>query len=286
MQVPSVVKQALAPFPLHTYPPIRPKRKQSQHPTLWIHPPNASDGVLSADVECLKWQAYLALRGVSGLRIRTDVDAQGSLDGRLPCLQADSVSKPGQDNLELHAAHHIPGWADAKLGQTEDDPLEGYRSEAARDESRAWVSLLEGNVHAALLLAQPTPSFLFSVVGFDTGAKTRPIESILTPPPPPRTGITSLLPPLPIFGFQIPKESVAERYQDAVSALSERLGTDRWFLSSDSPTPLDALVFAYLHCILNLKDGPVRQEVTRRVNLVAWEYRVRSQVIGAFTRTY
>ncbi|EEB86599.1 hypothetical protein MPER_16389, partial [Moniliophthora perniciosa FA553] len=31
-------------------------------------------------------------------------------------------------------------------------PLEGYKDETAKDESRAWVSLLEGNVHAALYL--------------------------------------------------------------------------------------------------------------------------------------
>jgi metaxin len=29
--------------------------------------------------------------------------------------------------------------------------LEGYKDEEARDESRAWVSLLEGDVHAALV---------------------------------------------------------------------------------------------------------------------------------------
>jgi len=33
------------------------------------------------------------------------------------------------------------------------DPLEGYKDEAARDENRAWVSLLEGVVHAALVCA-------------------------------------------------------------------------------------------------------------------------------------
>ena len=49
-----------------------------------------------------------------------------------------------------------------------------------------------------------------------------------------------------------------------------------------SPTALDALVFAYLHCILHSKEHALRFEVTRRVNLVAWERRVQSQVRGAF----
>jgi hypothetical protein len=52
------------------------------------------------------------------------------------------------------------------------------------------------------------------------------------------------------------------------------------FLNSQ-PTPLDALVFAYLHCILHSSDT-IRIEVTRRVNLVAWEFRVRCLVREGF----
>ena len=99
-------------------------------------------------------------------------------------------------------------------------------------------------------------------------------------------------------------EAIEQQYKDAISSLSERLGTDKWFLGSTyvpspfswrpcaacahrslprrSPTALDALVFAYLHCILHSKEHALRFEVTRRVNLVAWERRVQSQVRGAF----
>jgi metaxin len=48
-----------------------------------------------------------------------------------------------------------------------------------------------------------------------------------------------------------------------------------------APTALDALVFAYLHTILHAQDS-IRIEVTKRVNLVAWEWRVRTQVSAAF----
>lgn len=91
------------------------------------------------------------------------------------------------------------------------------------------------------------------------------------------------------------------QYRDAVAALSERLGTDKWFLGSacvrnyfsafsptnsrgisfSEPTPLDALAFAYLHCILHSSDS-IRIEVTKRVNLVAWEWRVRGIIRAAF----
>ena len=53
-------------------------------------------------------------------------------------------------------------------------------------------------------------------------------------------------------------------------------------LSFSEPTPLDALAFAYLHCILHASNV-LRIEVTRRVNLVAWEGRVRCFVRERFT---
>ncbi|KAK0196883.1 hypothetical protein F5146DRAFT_20186 [Armillaria mellea] len=266
MQVPAIIQKLLSPFPVYTYPPIPPPPQSTTHPTpcLWIHPPPSPDGVLSSDVECLKWQAYLALRGLDHIAVRTDVDPQGALDAQLPNLW---------DGAQLLAARELPAWVDTKVPSGAPE-LEGYKDAAARDESRAWVALLEGCVHAALLLVHPPPSSLFSLAE----TKTRPIESTLAPPPAPLSGLTSLLPP---FGARIPRETIHSRYREAIGALSERLGTDKWFLSSEAPTPLDALVFAYLHCILHSKDS-IRIEVTRRVNLVAWEWRVRGLIRAAF----
>ncbi len=129
-------------------------------PTLWIAPP--SDNLLSSDVECLKWQAYLALRGLKDVRLRWDIAPEGCIDGALPNLHtpvADSLLKSerlsrsdGAEDGELLAAHSIPMWVDAKLGvDSAEDPLEGYADAEARIESRAWVALLEGVVHAALV---------------------------------------------------------------------------------------------------------------------------------------
>ncbi|KAG6909626.1 hypothetical protein DXG01_016408 [Tephrocybe rancida] len=240
-----------------------PHRTPVTNPTLWIAPPGPSDAPLSADVECLKWQAYLALRNVPNL-LRTDVDPAGALDA-LPNLQTD--------NTTLLAAHLIPQWAD-QHAQPEPD----YVSLEARDESRAWVALLEGTIHAALLVSQPTPSYLESLVSMRP-APPAPINALLTPPPAPLTGLTSLL---PAFGARISYDAIYARYKDAIAALSDRLGTDKWFLASPEPTPLDALAFAYLHAIVVSSNATLRIEVTRRVNLVAWEWRVREQVRAAF----
>jgi len=136
-------------FPLLSYPPIAPLHKPViSAPTLWILPPRQNN-LLSADVECLKWQAYLALRGLTNIKIRWDIAPEGSLSGSLPNLHIPS------DKGQLLTAHAIPAWVDAKLGvDSSADPLEGYIDQEAMIESRAWVSLLEGIVHATLVCLQ------------------------------------------------------------------------------------------------------------------------------------
>ena len=159
--VPAPLVRFNAQFPFVFYPPIHPRSKAPvTASTLWIAPP--SDNLLSSDVECLKWQAYLALRGLKDVRLRWDIAPEGCIDGALPNLHvpiADSLLKSerlsrsdGAEDGELLAAHSIPTWVDAKLGvDSAEDPLEGYADPEARIESRAWVALLEGVVHAALV---------------------------------------------------------------------------------------------------------------------------------------
>ncbi|KAJ7272051.1 hypothetical protein B0H12DRAFT_1092566 [Mycena haematopus] len=272
MEIPPAIAHVFSYFPLHTFPPIKPlDGNHPDVPTLWIQPPPSESSRLSSDVECLKWQAYLALRGLSKVAVRCDIAPEGAM-GRLPNLHLA--------NGQLLPAKLIPTWADETLEEQE-RPLEGYKDQAALDESRAWVSLLEGDVHAALLLAQPSPSYLMSLLTFPQ-APFRPLESIVLPPPPPLSGLSSLIPP---YGTRVDPKHIESKYREAISAIADRLGTDKWFLGSTDPTPLDALIFAYLHSVLHTANHTIRIEVTRRVNLVAWELRVRGLVSAAFTRT-
>ena len=169
-KLPPLLASFFSLFPLHTYPSITPlNRLAASLPTLWIHPPRDSStpsetNLLSEDVECLKWQAYLALRGLTNIKIRIDVKTEGGIDRRLPTLHvptSESLEKNEalnisecSENGQLLPTHLIPTWVNMKLGVNFNaDPLEGYKDEAARDESRAWVALLEGVVHAALVCA-------------------------------------------------------------------------------------------------------------------------------------
>ena len=168
IRLPQPLRTFFSLFPLYTHDaptPPTPFRTLTR-PTLWVHPPRSTiaDTVeagsalhLSADVECLKWQAFLALRGVQDLAVRFDVAPDGAIEGRLPNLHVPLKSAVDSENVvreddgagDLLAAHLIPEWVARQVGEVGE--LEGYRSVETRDESRAWVSLLEGNVHAALV---------------------------------------------------------------------------------------------------------------------------------------
>ena len=152
LSVPLPLAKLFSYFPLKTYPPLRPAKIPIVTPLLWIHPPHSSapgkESVLSADVECLKWQAHIALRGLHNVAVRWDVSQEGALDGRLPNLQIpnERTNNPGGGLL---AAQDIPTWIDGKVGALDD--LDGYKDVESRDESHAWIALLEGDVHAALV---------------------------------------------------------------------------------------------------------------------------------------
>ncbi len=76
------------------------------------------------------------------VRVRWDVTPDGSVDGRLPSLQTVERTVLG--------ARMIPGWVDDEL-QTEDDALKATGTLPRRTRARAWVALLEGTVHTALV---------------------------------------------------------------------------------------------------------------------------------------
>ncbi|KAH9956610.1 hypothetical protein BC827DRAFT_1261765 [Russula dissimulans] len=277
LAVPVPLAKLFSYFPLKTYPPSTPVKTPIVNPLLWIHPPHPSvpgnEGVLSADIECLKWQAHIALRGVRNVSVRWDISQDGALEGRLPNLQIPSERLGG----ELLAAQDIPTWIDENFGTLDD--LEGYKDTESRDESHAWIALLEGDVHAALALAQPPPSFFYqTLLQLPPSTTQRPIETILTTPPAPLSGFSSLLTP---YGARLSPNAIVARYRDAIAALSERLGQQEWFLGSPGPTALDAAAFAYLHVLLHAEDD-LRIEVARRANLIHWERRIHERVCAVF----
>lgn len=166
MPMPDGLKKLYSHFPLY-YTPANPppaSRVSSSSPVLWITPPLPTSGNLSKDVECLKWQAYIALRGLKDVSVRWDIHPSGGIDGRLPCLWIPLLDSEGRElsRGEVLGARMIPGWADGiQEEHIWNGELEGYIDENAKDESRAWVALLEGAVHAALVGTVSFSSFYF-----------------------------------------------------------------------------------------------------------------------------
>jgi metaxin len=210
--------------------------------TLFIHPPaNPAETILSHDVECVKWQAYLALRGIpGGVKVRWDLASEGAIDARLPNLflpvpkrlvqkEKSGESQKTKMKGELLESRRIPSWVDGEIGKLtsgdkDDGTLEGYKDEEARDESRAWVALLEGDIHAALKATEPIPSILTRITSFHPpNTLEKPILSTTF------SGVSSIIPP---FGSGAVLEPILGRYKEAIEALSTRLATDSWLLSS------------------------------------------------------
>ena len=237
--------------------------------------------------------------------MRWDLSPDAGIDGHLPnlCTYSESAA-----DYELLDRKMIPGWVDTQVPA---DGLDGFNDEEAKLESGAWISLLEGTIHAAVvrtvcyvfqcvltppqILVQP-PESLFSKLASLPSFQlpTHSLNTLFAQPPAPVSGLSSILPP---FGTQVDVSGVFTEYKNAIVALSDRLGEDRWFLGSRSvsfsltfdyshqfysaPTALDALVFAYLHSIFS-SSRQIRLEATRHANLVVWHRRVLHTIQPCF----
>ncbi|KAF8333952.1 uncharacterized protein EI90DRAFT_490185 [Cantharellus anzutake] len=250
LSIPGPIQKFFSIFPLDVLP-DQLASATPPFPTLWIRPPASKLSNQSRDVVCLKWQAYLVLRGVRGVQLRWDISDDGAINGRLPSLHLP--------NGDLLGSGRLPSWADDVQGSNV-DPLEGFKNTDLKHESRAWASLLDRNIQAALPQNSENLSRLFQ------------------PPLPPLSGISN---PLPPFGSHIPSSSILLQYREAIDSVAVRLDQDEWFLGSASPTFLDALLYAYLHCALQ---GPesLSNEILKRENLVNWEHKVSEMMESAY----
>ncbi|KAJ1309584.1 hypothetical protein OPQ81_006357 [Rhizoctonia solani] len=319
LPIPAPIKKFFSFFPLYRYPANLPPTtplSSAQGAVLLIAPPTyakyASDpfdllpGVshLSADPESLRWQAYLALRGVENVHVSWAVGPEGGApklvlpagakkplgvdmdspneslgEETAPSAKNIDTDEKDQGKVEIEAIRElidparIPVWVDSIQGRSVDS-LEGFVDAAARDESRAWVALLDGVVRSVLLLATPPPPFLESILRSTPVSVS--LHSTLSPPPAPLVGLSTPL-PLPQSPARVSTKSLKIQFREAMHALDGRLDADEWFLGSREPTGLDALLFAYLHCLLDTNDE-IRREVTQRPNLASWHHRVKRLV--------
>ena len=77
--------------------------------------------------------------------MRWDLTPDAGIDGHLPNLCTYSESA---EDYELLDRKMIPCWVDTQVPA---DGLDGFNDEEAKLESKAWISLLEGTIHAAVV---------------------------------------------------------------------------------------------------------------------------------------
>jgi metaxin len=155
--LPEALRIFFSKFPLQTYPAIeRTGDIQPDEPTLWILPPDdPSSSVLSSDVECLKWQAYIALRprdtsegDRKGVKVNWNMSPAAGVDGMLPtlCIQRHNP-KVNRREWKFLGPKGIAEWIDGPVELREKDNV-------FRDEMEAWIQLLEGDIHDALVCSK------------------------------------------------------------------------------------------------------------------------------------
>ncbi|KZT39688.1 hypothetical protein SISSUDRAFT_1060892 [Sistotremastrum suecicum HHB10207 ss-3] len=289
---PQLVQSLFAKFPLYTHPAVqRPRQNNSlsSSPCLWIVPPPPGSSPISTDVNCVKHQAYVVLNGLqtgpekSRVRLRWDISEDGAIDCLLPNLALP--------NGEVLGSKAIPAWVHARVKENEkslegEEGLDsewddGFEDEKTRDEMRAWVEVMEGPVKAALAAYAPPPTLAESLTSWMSPRRAKDDLAVVSPLNKLSTAGLSAL-----YSWNwtsnSPSENTLEEFKEAIRALADRLGNDKWLLGSLKPTSLDAVVFAYLHVLLKAGPEDLRLEVWQYANLVAWEIHVRLLVEKAF----
>lgn len=74
------------------------------------------------------------------------------------------------------------------------------------------------------------------------------------------------------YSSRISEADIMREARDALSALSELLGHDRWFFGQAQPSMLDASIFAYTHLVLDEQlewgENELARQVSQHQNLV------------------
>ncbi|CAD6884575.1 unnamed protein product [Tilletia controversa] len=177
---PAWLTRFLSNFPLHTYPASTSASTSTAltTPTLYVVPPHPSSAPTwaSADPRCLRWQLELLFRTRSNsttdinvvfLDPRTE-DVVWGPGGQLPFLHlptspsgTTSARNPagnlvGVAGLQHWADNYHPyPWDRPELGEKADaspSSARPYPSEALKLEAQSWITLLETNVLAGLLM--------------------------------------------------------------------------------------------------------------------------------------
>lgn len=247
LALPAPLRHIFDTFPLVTYeesqPPQRVFKDRASHILhLFVSPkPSANGSVLSPNPACLKWQAYLTIKGISFQVASSSNHASPS--GALPYLQPALASEKEPKPLPI-VASKIQRWMESQGAQIEEQDirLDAYMALVDHNIRNAWLYYLYVNdanfaAVASKIYIEPVSSSKFVRLFLTSQLKEAAKEQLLK-----------------TKSF-IDEDEISSAADVAFQSLDALLGNDEYFSKTSEPGLFDCSVFAYTYPILSL-DSP------------------------------
>ncbi|KAI8069319.1 hypothetical protein BC940DRAFT_237233 [Gongronella butleri] len=238
-------------LPLKVYPPVN-QPKRITNDTLYIYGPGPRDSAASFDVDCLIAQIYMRFCGVDVAIVNSN-EPKASPSGQLPYF----ATVTGQ----VLAGDQIEQW----IKDNNKDVL----LDQLKDEAIAFMAMLKSKLHAAWLFSMWLEPLNYSehALPLYFGHVPAPVNSILG-----RAKKDHVTQQLLTDRDVLSREEIYADAGQVLEALSVKLGENTYFFGKSEPTLMDAVVFAYLHCILSVppvKRPDAAREEKNRANTLA-----------------
>ncbi|TPX59979.1 orotate phosphoribosyltransferase [Spizellomyces sp. 'palustris'] len=238
--------------PVYTPPPV--PAEPARTPILFIFP-RKKQHITSLDVECVKYQAFLAFSNYNHVTQECH-EPEMSPSGQLPFL----VTSDGR----LLTGRQIVEEVKATVGD-----LESRLTNAEKQDVKAFTFLAEAKLDFALLFSMWYDRHIRDEFTFPMYESLYPwpLNKVIS-----RTIRAQKTDWMLSRRAVLKKDEILDDARKALTALSTQLGTQLYFFGSKASF-LDAVVFAYLHIILSLLVTPsgevaLRQAVLKHENLV------------------
>ncbi|GBC02350.1 hypothetical protein RclHR1_04590003 [Rhizophagus clarus] len=253
------IRQFLAKFPLKIHRSLYAARELDV-PRLYTWGPGWKSGQqTSFDQECVKWQTLLKF-SKSDFETKSLNEPLMSPSGKLPFLVLTTGDVLVDDAIEKH----VTDMYSENLGSLNNEQQEA--------DSAAYIASADTKLRNALLYnlwCEPANESI--TYNKYVGHYAKPLDKLLFHKYK-SLAVRELLTRKPVLD----KEEIYQEANEALQAISIALGDSKYFFGSSLPTFIDAVVFSYIHVILNI---PLNELVQVQSNLVKYSERIYNEYI-------
>ncbi|RIA88955.1 hypothetical protein C1645_773609 [Glomus cerebriforme] len=246
------IRQFLNKFPLKTHRSLYGIRELDV-PSLYIWGPGWKSGQeTSFDQECVKWQTFLKF-GKFEFETKRSNEPLMSPSGKLPFLMLSTDDVLVDDAIEKH------------VYDSYSENLGSLTNEQEAN-SQAYIAFADNKLRNALLYylwCEPANELMTHKKY--VGHYAKPLDKVLFHKYK-NLAVKELLTRKPVLD----KEEIYQEADEALQAISTVLGDTDYFFGSRLPTIIDAVIFSYIHVILNI---PLRR-VKVPPNLLKYSERI------------